>query len=255
MRPYIGVTGFTAQNQVNEALAAVLPQGTRKVMVGVLASGKTIWGVPNKWPARYPTPDALGGIFTSHGNALNLIHYNTKEPDTLLPQLARTRLLAGPYCHGFQLNIAWPSVEMLRTARKELCPTAPTVIVLQVGNRAFEIVGRSAEKIAEKVASYEGAADYVLLDPSGGLGKEFVTEEMADYLRALTAKNLPIGLGVAGGLCAETLPRIALLAREFPALSIDAEGRLRDTNDALDQKRVDDYLRTAAKLFAEESVL
>ena len=65
---------------------------------------------------------------------------------------------------------------------------------------------------------------------------------LREYLATIQAKELGVGLGVAGGLCAERLYLLDGLLDEFPNLSIDAEGRLRDANDQLDLSAAKDYV-------------
>ncbi|MBI1984885.1 MAG: hypothetical protein HYS60_02110 [Candidatus Wildermuthbacteria bacterium] len=221
-------------------------------MIGVLASLKTMRGIQNKWPNRYPAMDKIAGIFPDHPLALNLIHYNTKEKDTLGDQLVAMTEFGGTNMHGFQLNIAWPSLDVLREYRKE---HATKQIVLQVGEHAFEMVNHSPEQLALRVAEYDGMVEYVLLDPSGGYGKPFDPALARDYLLALKAQNLGMGFGVAGGLSPTTLDLVRPLAKEFPDLSIDAEGRLRTPEDHLDLGVASDYLRVALSVFNGASKL
>ncbi len=246
MDPYVGVTAVMTDVQAISLLNAI-PHGSKhRLMVGVLASSKTIEGIPNKWPNRYPTLENIGGIFQDDPRALNLIHFNTKDPSLLFEQMVKARSLAGPHCHGFQLNVAWPDPKILR--RFYMMRSGPT-IVLQVGGHAFACVNDSPRKLADKIAQeYAKYIDYVLLDPSGGLGRPFDTEVLRGYLRALDAKGLPLGLGVAGGLSADTLHLVTPLLDEFPDLSIDAEGRLRDKDDHLDVGAATSYIKNALSL-------
>ncbi len=245
-KPYIGITGFMSLSDALQVLDAIPENADRLVMIGVLASLKTMRGIQNKWPNRYPTMDRIAGIFPDHPLALNLIHYNTKEKDTLCDQLVAMTEFGGANMHGFQLNIAWPSLDVLGEYRQKH-PTKQ--IVLQIGGHAFEMVNHSPEQLAARVAEYEGITEYVLLDPSGGYGKPFDPERARDYLLALKAQNLEIGLGVAGGLSPTTLDLVRQLAKEFTDLSIDAEGRLRTQEDHLDLNVANDYLRIALSLF------
>lgn len=249
MRPYIGITGFMSRSDAEAVLEILPPDSSRLLMVGVLASQKTVLlDQQNKWPNRYPKKGNLATIFPSHPAALNLIHFNTKEPETLARQLVQVTEFGGPRLHGFQLNIAWPSPAALEEYHKAY----PLVqIVLQIGNHAFEAVEHSPEKLAERVATeYGELVDYLLLDPSGGYGKPFDTERARGYLRALREKDVKIGLGVAGGLDPGTLAELLEpLVEEFPDISIDAEGRLRDGNDMLDLERAKAYVAGALKLF------
>jgi len=226
--PYIGITGFMTSTEVGSVLNSFPANVKRKVMIGVLAGLKSLRGKTNKWPGRYPKVEEIKNIFIDHPAALNLIHYNTKEPDSLLAQLLVMTKLGGPNLHGFQLNMAWPSKKVLVYYRRQ-CPEKQ--IVLQIGNKAIELVMKSPEILANHVERYSGVVDYVLLDPSGGLGKPFDVAEIRSYLEAIEAKKTEIGLGTAGGLSAQTLDILEPLAKEFPNLSIDAEGKLRNKED------------------------
>lgn len=111
------------------------------------------------------------------------------------------------------------------------------------------MVNHSPEELATRVAEYDEVAEYVLLDPSGGYGKPFDPERVRDYLLALEAQNLGMGLGVAGGLSPATLNLVEPLVWEFYDLSIDAEGRLRTPEDHLDLAVSSEYLRKAFAIF------
>ncbi len=244
--PYIGITGFMQRSEVQEILSVVPPKSLSKVMIGVLASSKTILGLPNKWPNRYPKPEALGEIFVDHRSALNLVHFNTKEPEQLYSQLLRTRELAGPNCHGFQLNIEWPDPAVLERLLNEPNPPA---IVLQVGASAFESVQESPILLAQRIAhQYDHLIDYVLFDPSGGYGMPFDPEVAMHCFREFKKFGLSAGIGVAGGLSPATLHLLAPLLEYYPYISIDAEGRLRDESDSLKIALSQRYLTAAFAL-------
>jgi hypothetical protein len=245
-KPYIGITGFMSLSDALRVLGAVPANTKRLVMVGVLASLKTMRGIQNKWPNRYPAMDKIADIFPNHPLSLNLIHYNTKEKDTLGDQLVAMTEFGGANLHGFQLNIAWPDLATLNEYKRAY-PTKQ--IVLQIGGHAFEMVNHSPEQLATKVAEYDGIVEYVLLDPSGGYGKPFDPTLARNYLLALKSQNLGMGLGVAGGLSPTTLDLVEPLAREFPDLNIDAEGRLRTPEDHLDLAVSSEYLRKAFAMF------
>lgn len=247
--PYIGVTGFMSPEEVKNTLEGIdFQKAKRLLMVGVLASLKSLQGLPNKWPGRYPKIEDVKNIFLENENCLNLVHFNTKEPESLLSQLLSVTDIAGRNFNGFQLNIAWPSVRVLEDY-KEL--HNDKTIVLQIGGRAFEEVSHSPKKLADKVHSeYAGLIDYVLLDPSGGTGKPFDPTVARSYLEALSAKTNDFGLGVAGGLSPTTLDLVEPLVKDFPDLSIDAEGRLRNPEiDNLHLGITKDYVEKSLELF------
>lgn len=240
---------------VSEAMSvldAVPASSERLIMVGVLASQKTVFlGLENKWPNRYPSSSDISSIFPKHPLALNLIHYNTKEPETLLEQMLGVTKISGSCFHGFQLNVAWPSPKALEAYRQI---HGGVKIVLQVGSSAFRKIGNSPVNLARKVMDeYDGLVDYLLLDPSGGLGEPFNTALAREYLEELRGQGAErfLGLGVAGGLSPTTLNLVEPLARAFPKLCIDAEGRLRDENDTLDLSVAREYVSKAMRTFID----
>ena len=247
MQPYIGITGFMSKQEV-EAVLALMPEGGRhKLMVGVLASSKTLRNVANKWPNRYPKTDKIGNIFVDHPAALNLIHFNYKKDlgGILFRELETLMHLAAPNVHGFQLNIAWPNIEQLEQFRA-LYPDA--VIVLQIGGRAFAKANNDPEMLARLAKVYDKYVNYFLLDPSGGFGIELDTDELQQYIDSLRFSRLKAGLGVAGGLSARTMDLIYPIHRVCSNICIDAEGRLRDEEDQLDLEKAGAYLREALRV-------
>ena len=249
-KPYIGITGFTAQSEVHTALDVFPENCSHELMVGVLASQKTIFlKEKNKWPNRYPDAKDIGDIFVNSPKALNLIHYSTKELDTLANQLMRMVGIGGEYFDGFQLNMAWPSpcdIGVFRGIYPDF------YIVLQIGSRAFEEVGNDPETLAWRTAKdYLGLVDYVLLDSSGGLGKPLDTEKTRLCLEALCNEGVErfMCLGVAGGLSPSTLNLVEPLVKDFPNLCIDAEGRLRNSDDHLNLNVAKEYIAKSLEIF------
>ncbi len=247
--PYVGVTGFMSRAEIKEALAMVPQNSTRRLMAGVLMSSKTLTGRQNKHPGRYPTKEAIADIFINDRRALNLVHYSTDHPETLLSQLMEITKLAGPYLDGFQLNIAWPPISQL----EDYWMINPDkFLLLQVGSKAMA----QAELIApftRLIGAYLPMIDAILIDSSGGKGELFKAVRGAEYLRA--ARKYPeLGLGIAGGLGPETLHLLDPLVQEFHELSIDAEGRLRtpQPEDALCLNVMRTYLEDAFRILADE---
>jgi phosphoribosylanthranilate isomerase len=247
-QPYFGITGFTHWQQVE----AVFPQWSdRLIMVGALVSSKTLRGESNKWPKRYPKIEALKDVFTSYNKALNLVHYSTDEPGGLVEQLLEVKKRAGHQCHGFQLNVKWPSPALIETYRRLNDPSdGRNTIVLQCGPRAISEAGHNAVQIAERLKAYNGLVDYVLIDQSGGLGAEMNGMFVNKCFEAISEVLPDMGLSVGGGLCAENMPdKLKQLAALFE-FSIDAEGRLRTKDDELNLEACKAYIQTAKQVFS-----
>lgn len=251
-QPYIGVTGFMSTCEVRQVLKTIPDGVQRKIMVGVLASSKTIQGIPNSWPNRYPRPERIAGIFPNHPLALNLIHFNTKDPGQLLNQMLAATQLGGKNFHGFQLNIKWPEPYILKEYRRQ---HPDKVLVLQCGNAALEAIDHDPARLVKAVLAYEEICEYLLIDPSGGLGKPFDPQKGYEYLQYLNAIVKGMAFGIAGGLSAETLgllmsPMMSPIAKVFPNTSIDAEGKLRNKGDHLDITKARRFISKAFELFS-----
>lgn len=240
MSPYIGVTGFMTEAEVTAAVAAfdALPNPRQRVlMVGVLASSKTLRGEQNRWPNRYPRVGEIAGLLSPHRWVLNLIHYATDDKQTLGDQLEQLMLLGGRNLDGFQLNMSWPDPHSLGVVRG-------TRVVLQLNPGSLAVHDNNPEAVASALDAYIPCITDVLLDASGGLGVPIDVETAATYVRAIGARHRELGIGVAGGLSHASLDRIQPLMDEFPRLSFDAEGRLRTPapEDTLDLELMRHYI-------------
>lgn len=247
---YTGVTGFMSRAQAIAALDADGNEG-RQLMIGVLASDKTLRGdspTGARWVNRYPKIDDIASIFIGHPAIVNLVHYNTRNSDGLCDQLYELMKKSGPHCQGFQLNMAWPDPKQL--LRFHAHTNWEKRIVLQIGAGAMKLLDGNPKRIADKIGEYLGAHPVirdVLIDASGGLGTDFVLEDTRELVREICSRHYEANLGVAGGLHAGNLHRLVPLLEEADkfgqSLSIDAEGKLRQTpEDPLDVRLMADYL-------------
>lgn len=248
MQSYIGATGFTDAAQVTRALRAV-PQGaTRKFMVGVLASAQSLRGIPLKpeWQGRYPERARIRDIFPDDPRTLNLVHYAPGENfrESMVHDLIALSEMAGPHLHGFQLNAVWPR-EMKIAAYRENRAYAQQMIVLQIGREAISFMDDWPSAIAKRVRGYGALIDAVLVDSSSGKGQSFDINAAWRLISEIAERCPHLGVGVAGGLGSGQLDQAIRLAAEFPYLSIDAEGRLRTADGALDEPAVAAYLTQA----------
>lgn len=237
MNAYVGVSGFMTQGEVRAALAS-FPDCGRQLMVGVLASQKTLNDEPVRLRRRYPPHGEIRGIFMDDPRCLNLVHYASDAPPEPF-YLGCLLGVSGPHCHGVQFNVTWPTPKHVAVLL-EYVPKWR--VVLQV--RGF----LSADAIVAALRPYRGLATDVLLDSSGGRGEPLDVDLVRRWVDGIRGAALGFTIGIAGGLCAENLSSVAALMRE--GVSIDAEGRLRDDADRggnLDIDKVRAYLGAAGK--------
>lgn len=262
--PYIGVTGFMTQEEVLAVVSGIPghlvhlrvraeePEMTpRKIMIGVLMTQATLKGLPNGKSRRYPKKETVAHIFSDDPRVMNVIHYHTHDMRTLSEQL-RGMLSLSSAIDGFQLNMRWPALESLRTVKDEF----PSLrIILRIDEKAMHGVRWNADTLSTKIAGYAGIAEHVLFDMSGGKGALLSLEPEFITLVKKVARKLEkegILVGVAGGLDDISVRSLNPLVYEMRdrssgwnyarLLSTDAEGRLRDENDALDIKKAIRYI-------------
>jgi hypothetical protein len=245
-----------SRHEVEELVSRVPDElwGDRQLMVGVLVSSKTMRGEQNKWPGRYPKQGQLDTIFTDDPHCLNLLHFNTDNRETLGEDMIISMRLAGPNCHGFQLNVRWPDLVQLKEFRRHH-PDAR--IVLQLGSKALDEVGWERNAMHQRVYPYveQGLITDVLIDPSGGEGIYSPFDRAIELLDQCSWISGDLGYGYAGGLRAERLVSFASLNLErYSRMSIDAEGQLRfpledKYNNQLDLYAANAYLHVGLALF------
>lgn len=247
MTSYIGITGFTAQEQVQAILQDFTPPSGHKFMVGVLCGAKTLRGISTQWDSRRPSIAGIGNIFTSGAGVLNMIHFRSASSgDALLKELITVTNLGGPNLDGLQLNMTWPEPNVLQQYRSQF----PRLqIVLQVGRQSFEEILQDPMLLVNRLREYRNLIDNVLLDKSEGLGRTLDVPRLLSYMERIYSADLAMGIVIAGGLSAETLWLIKPLVELFPELSIDAEGQLRTSGDTLDIKRCRAYLAQGINIF------
>ncbi|MEK6849659.1 MAG: hypothetical protein AABY01_03770 [Nanoarchaeota archaeon] len=253
-KPYIGVTGPTSVEEVDSILgsfldAGLFPECDVTPMVGFLVSYKTMNGQATE-NLRYPPVASLPALVAAtRDRALPTIHYNSREQNLA----GQVKTLFGPLkglCKTVQLNVSWPEFQQVAAMKYHGLD-----IILQLSQGAME--GKTPVEIANKVASYGHNIDYVLIDPSGGKGKEFDMDRSQDIWSALTSQCIPLTIGFAGGFTGENVRgRVHnLRMRGAEKFSIDAEGGLRDKksnaygDDTFNAEKTAAYIKNAVHAF------
>jgi hypothetical protein len=250
--PYIGISGIMDREEIIK-IECQLPSERRPIAFGVLISAKTIRGIPNKYPNRYPRPDQLRLIFEPW-NKLDMVvlHYSADNDVTLCEDIGLAIQAIGRAPDGIQINMGNKRDGGSPNPNKvaAIASMYPRMrIVLQVAPNQFN----SRATMWRHVREYAFSITDVLFDGSCGNGVDYFTKPLnVDATRAdlleLRSSFPHLGLGIAGGFSSYTLPAVAGLLQDIPDLSVDAEGKLRDENDHLDVKAAVEYATMANRL-------
>lgn len=265
--PYIGVTGFMARDEIEAIQSLFDPEGRYKLMAGILASGKTIYGTPNRYPFKYPAVEDISSLLgaVDPDRAFGLIHYNTDHPEAMNAEVNKlfTSMTLAHFRHcrqlgGFQFNLHWPEPARLHEIEQTFQRWNPTPQrhVLQLGPSVLSDATHAVVARLEGYLSHLQADryvevptfpfSYVLIDMSAGVGKELEWDRAYETLVALMPlTSYGLKIGVAGGLSAANVDRLRPMINLYPDLCIDAEGRLRDDQDQLDLVKTTDYVQAA----------
>lgn len=240
-RPYIGVSAVMHRSDASALLALMPEDSEHLLMIGTVASLKTLRGQTNSLPHRFVLMEDMADVFVKHPLALNLIHYASEEPETLDEQLTKLVEYGGPNLHGFQLNIVWPDIDALGRFISEY---PEMTMIMQVSGRTLEAVGNDMDRLVERLGNYSGLIDRLLLDMSRGYGVAIDPAKMRPLLETLVPRsaNLHMKIGFAGGLGPDLLDPARAILADFPDTSFDAEGKLRDSDDHLSLVRASSYV-------------
>lgn len=260
--PYIGITDFMTSEQSlktlryfaaavgEQALAALTYPIPHKLMVGVMMSYKTLHGMDTKWTKAFPKNEEVSSIFVNHPLAFNTLHYADYTNSDVPNSLDEVIRFGGWYMHALQLDMVWPDpahiAHALSVSRK------PISIILQVGKDAMEGAGGNPQEVIARLQDYGDVLDGVLYDKSMGQGKPMDPEVLLPFVEATYEKLPRLRVAVAGGLGPMTMDVVKPLIAQFPDISIDAQGRLRPSGNALDPidwNLANEYLDRAVALF------
>lgn len=252
---YVGVTGFVGKHELPDVLSAIQMQDdpdlraggdilfavdypstcpVYQLQAGFLVNGDTVRNMQAKKPYRYPHPAYLRELlYEANYMDANIgspwfpvIHFNEQDQSRLVYVMQRLEEIVNRGRLNFQINFSWPAVVDLEYfARYE--EHGRRRIILQIGAGALQIVEMDPQKLIEALKGYGDSITDILLDPSGGHGIEADFESLRPLVARVYVEMPYLGVGVAGGLCAESVPRVSSLLTEFPGLSVDAENNVR----------------------------
>lgn len=250
-KPYIGITGFTSDNQINPILVNrnISPEfAKRLLMVGVSVNPETLQGIQSPAPRRYPKMKVIDSIFSDDPRCLNLVHLSIYDRNDLFHDMVSITKKFTKNFHGFHLNVVWPDLIHLEKY-KTLYPDM--TIGLGIGHSSIKDSDWSCEKIFKDVESYGGFLDYVFIDVDKET-KDFFSNGVLELLLKKLSKLDYLNLGISGDFDSSDVQRRLLsLVQTFPHLSINAGSALRTGEDDLDVNEVRKYLEASIVLLKD----
>ena len=221
-----------------------------KLMIGVMMSYKTLNNIDTRWKIAFPRKEDISDIFVEHPCAFNTLHYADYDGIDISKNLIEATSWGLPSINAIQLDMIWPNPKQIQEYH-EMFPWLKKI--LQVNSKALEKVDNDPEKMLTRIDEYE-SIDSILLDKSMGRGLGMDSNALRPFIEIITQKRPNLGIAVAGGLGPDTLHFVEPLIREFPDLSIDAQGKLRSSGNSLDPidwSLAEIYIEKAVKLFKQ----
>jgi hypothetical protein len=216
-----------------------------------MMSYKTLHNIPSKWQNVFLPKEEISNVFQSD-EAYNCLHYADYDDNPELSRcLAEAISYGGKKIHALQLDMIWPDPEEIDRAVQ--LSGKKIEVILQIGKNAIEKMNNDPNAVIEKLREYKGKIHRVLLDKSMGRGLGMDALGLLPFVTAIRESFPEVGIAVAGGLGPETIHLVQPLTQIFPSLSIDAQGKLRPSGNALDPidwNMATKYLIEALKLFA-----
>lgn len=253
---YIGITDFTNAGEVFNMLRVFnthKPYWWKGLLhVGVMMSYKTLNNLPTKWTDAWPPKEKVQSIFLQNKDLLNVIHYADYEGIDIFQSLKQVHILGGENLHAIQLDMIWPSPEEIKKFRRD---ESEVGIILQVNRKCLELNGYDDLELLRKLKEYGSSIDVVLLDMSAGKGIPMEPAILLPRIEMLSEQLPKLDIAVAGGLGPKTINLVEPIWKNYPEVSIDAQGQLRPSHNALDPidwRLAEDYLTRALQLIASQ---
>lgn len=267
-RQYTGVCDVVSPDDVRAMLSELRnsrADSERRLMVGIMThpavinpDAKLPDEVRHAIQSEFPSIEQISQGFIDDPDVMNTIHYadlygpngprKAGEAPDVLKNLELCVEHGGPNLDAIQLDLVWPDPDALLEFRRK----HPDIeIVLQLGKFSFGEDGKIDEvEVTKRLSEYGRSVDHVLLDLSMGKGRQMTDDDVTSLKKLMWAiqdATPDIGLAIAGGLGAGSglnspnqsvysMESLRDIARDFPGVSIDAQGGLKPDNALRDDK-------------------
>lgn len=245
--PYIEVCGITEEREIAVLGTLIEERGIghrskapHRVVLGIKASSESLaLGYERPLKSTFLTAWEIDDLMVTfdHYKIDSVLHYRTSE-------LVTIGLQAVGVCAAFdpdlvQIDADWPDMTLF---------VAEPRLILRIKEGARDRITSNLAVFSFQQEGDENFPGGVILDQSDGRGIPLDTDGTLAALRDINQLMPDLNLAITGGLDAESLPRILPIIREFPRLSISAEGCLRRPNGEIDLEKALAYLAKAYEL-------
>jgi hypothetical protein len=213
-------------------------------MVGVMASPKSLAGMPTRYDGVWLKPQDFPTVFLDDSRAFNVPHWADYKDRTTPEHLKQLMAHCQGKAHAIQLDMPWPDPDLVLDFRDSF----DIPIILQVGRKSLETLGVAMgliKPMLERINGYGTHISGILLDMSGGEGRDMDASYLSHYVQAISEDRPDLTIAVAGGLGPDSLKLVEPLLKQFPWLSRDAQSRLRASGlstDPIDWDRATAYI-------------
>lgn len=243
---YIGVSGINERVSIGflRDAVALMPEGCR-FAAGILVNRKIIDGEAPKRRRNCAREHILSVVRSCRAvGAWPVIHYNVKDGEfSSSLEVAKDTVLDVLQNIGcaVQINGFSGSLDALKEIKRALVPNE---LILQFWSSTLGQDSHRDEWVRAIVDHYS-FIDHALIDLSGGTGLPADVGFFLAVLRALPDRVQRSGVkfGIAGGFDAETVLGLA-----GECVSVDAESRLRSSDDELIEGKALAYVRAASEV-------
>lgn len=256
IKPYIGITDFTSIEEIRRMLGFFKELKKRYdlnrcLQAGVMMSYKTLHEFETKWAKVFPPKEKIASIFGMYDDDLmNCLHYADYDGKTNYIDFARALEYGGPYLDAVQVDMVWPEPGIIAATHES---RKPLKVILQVGAQAIEQADNNPKEVVRRLEDYTQVAHYILFDKSMGKGKPMNTQFLLPFIQEIVEANMKFNIAVAGGLHYGNIRELVQPIKDkFRGISIDAQGKLRESGSALDPidwPIAEKYLAEAAEFF------
>lgn len=247
---FIGITDFTKQEETEDMLSVLQNKNTRLSLgVGVMMSYKTLHKIPSKWTNVFPKNEDVSSIFIKDSNLYNVLHYADYDESDFYNSIILASEIGGKNIDAVQLDMVWPDPNTIINYRKHY---SNVDVILQVGKNSFDQINNNVDVFIEKINRYDFSINGILLDRSMGRGIPINADLFRPFIESSLNKRPDLKIVVAGGLGPYTINLIEPLVKDYPMISIDAQSKLRLTENAkdpIDWNMAKNYLICAIDLF------